>query len=768
MADGTQNKTDDDLEFRNDRDKSVSGSGEPFSRTNQDLPPGESPAGRGPGASSEATEDEETEGQDGDYTYSNEDLGNTGWLIQKAQEMYTISTDYLDANITNFWERNLAHFHSEHAPGTAYRRKGFKRSRTFRPKTRANVKQQEAGLANALFSTMSLVSVTPQNPLDPQQAMSAAVNGEMLQYRLEYRMPWFMTAQGAYQNTKVYGLCISHQSWSYREDTDVVPAFDESGAIITEVGEDGVPQAMGYAQTVVREDNLRCDLVEPENFRFDPMCDWRDPATTSPYLVYMMPIYANEALELMETIDGKTGKSRWIKHSLAEILATRRQDYDRTRQAREGRERIDPADENRGNEFTTLWAHMNILKINGEDYVFWTMGTELVLTMPEKLMDVEPWLRPGERPFTVGYSTVEAHRNYPAGDVEQSVPMQEEINMVANQRLDNVKLVLNKRYFVRRGSQVDLDALIRNVPGGGVMMNDPEKDVTTQSTPDVTGSSYNEQALLAQEMDALIGGFDAQASQQSSVGGQQMAGAAANAVQDYGIKIFVETWVEPTLRQLQRLVAMYETDDALVTLAGEKSGAFQRFGQDALTDQVLLQNLSVRVDAGMGNTDPMRRVERLVFGVGKAAELPGMAPRIKGMEVSDEIFGALGYRDASRFLMTDDEWSAYQEENPPGPGDIDVKMRELDIRADDNKMRDDRERLRMESDHENKVEDRLAKQDMKLDELMQRLSQAQLSDQTTREKADRDDKTKRDTAAAALRQKTKEANQAAVKPEEGK
>jgi hypothetical protein len=121
------------------------------------------------------------------------------------------------------------------------------------------------------------------------------------------------------------------QRWDYHVDTDVQPAMDEGGNYI--VDEDGA--LMGFETQKVRKDDLICDLIAPENFRFDPMCDWRDPCGTSPYLIYMMPIYAIDALEKMEQLDDKTGQPVWRKHPLGDLLATRKRWYDRTRQARD-------------------------------------------------------------------------------------------------------------------------------------------------------------------------------------------------------------------------------------------------------------------------------------------------------------------------------------------------------------------------------------------------------------------------------------------------
>lgn len=710
-------------------DVNQSETSDPYRRLPQDLPPGESPAGDRSGHS---TMVDETESTDQDDT---EILSNSEALVETAKAIYRASTDYLDSNITTIWETNLAHFNNEHGPSTKYGRQDYKRSRVFRPKTRSMTKASEAALTNAMFSTLDVLDIQPEDPTDPVQIASAAINKEILQYRLDRRMPWYQTVVGAYQSTQVYGICISMQRWIYESDTDVVPAQNPDGSYITDENGD----LMGFEREKMRRDELSCDLIAPENFRFDPMCDWRDPCGTSPYLVYMMPIYAIDALERMEKADPKTGEPQWKKYSLGELLATRRKWYDRTRQAREGRERIDPADDQAGSSYSTLWAHMNIVNINGDDMLFWTMGTELLLTDPIKVTEAFPHLRDGERPFTVGFSTIEAFRNYPAGDVEQAAGLQEEINVVANQRLDNVKLVLNKRYYVRRGSQVDLDALIRNVPGGGVMMNDPERDVQTVETRDVTGSSYQEQDRLSVEMDELVGAFS-QTSVQSNknlnetVGGMEAMQSGAGAVRDYGLRVFFETWVEPTLRQLVRLEQNYETDEVILSLAAKKAKLLQRFGIDELTDELLINELTVRVNVGMGNTDPQRRVEKLMYATQNAASLPEMAQRLKSSEVADEIYGALGYKDASRFFRTDEEQQQFIEENPPAEDpEIELKKMELQKNVEDNQMRHERELMKLEMEAQTRFAKIALDRNMKLSELYQKLGVEKMKDRTTRQ-----------------------------------
>lgn len=706
-----------------------------FTRNAADLPPGmlgvDTSAGSG---LSEGIEDADT--------IIREKARRDSWLIQRALTIYTNSTTYMDSNITNTWAKNIAYFRNEHAPGSVLRGGSFKRSRVFRPKTRTNVKAQEAALTTALFSTQEQVAIEAQNPTDLRQVASAQVNKVIMEYRLKNTIKWFMTSVGAYQDTKVYGVCISHQYWDYAEDEDVLPAKDESGAPV--MGDDGngkqVP--MGTSKKVVRRDKPCIDLLPPENFCFDPMCDWRDPAQTSPYIVMQMPIYIDDAKEMMTKVDPKTGQPPWRQYSMSQMMSTRRRGFDRTRQAREGQSRIDPTQSHDDGVYTTVWAHLNILRIGGEDIAYWTMGTELLLTDPIKLTEMYPHLREGERPFQIGYSTIEAHRNYPAGDVEQSGGLQEEINKIANQRLDNVDLVLNKRYFVRRGSMTDLDALIRNTPGGGVMMNDPEKDVKVLSTDDVTSSAYQEQDRMSSEFDSLVGNFSPAAPQNNekqtpALGVAKMGGQSAGAVQDYSIRVFIETWVDPVLRQLQRMIACYETDEVILGLAGAKAkDAMLRFGTDQITDDLLRQDLMVGVNVGIGNTDPQTRVQKIVYGVSQVIGIPGMAARIKPEQVSNEIFGALGYRDGSRFFMNDQEAQQAQAgKQPEIPPEVQVKMKELEIREADNKARDTREQARLEADIELGYAKLAVEKGVKLEALYTNLGIAAQKDRTHRDVA---------------------------------
>ena len=95
--------------------------------------------------------------------------------------------------------------------------------------------------------------------------------------------------------------------------------------------------------------------------------------------------------------------------------------------------------------------------------------------------------------------------------------------------------------------------------------------------------------------------------------------------------------MERTLRQMLKLIQTYETDEVILGLAGEQANQWQRFGVDPDLDTLLSQDLTLQVDVGMGNTDPVKKVERLIYGLKATTELvPENIKRMKSDQITNE------------------------------------------------------------------------------------------------------------------------------------
>ena len=561
---------------------------------------------------------------------TNDALGSNPDWLRVARESFSTSTTYFDNSIRRDIEQDIRAFQGQHPMGSKYLSDAFKsRSKFFRPKTRATIRKGEATAAEAFFSTDDVISMAPRDDEDPIQVASAAVNKELLQYRLTETIPWFIIVNGAYQEAMAVGVVCSYQCWEY----DPIRGIDRPAV----------------------------HLRPPENIRIDPGANWIDPINSSPFVIDMMPMYVKDVRARMQP-DMKTGREPWFPLSNGQLMTGILGNSDSTRLTREGPKRMDSKDQPTSlTDYTTVWVHRNIVIWNGIDYVFYTLGVHQLLSNPVPLK--QEYLH-GLRPYTMGVCQVEAHRLYPSGVARLGREIQGEINNNANQRADNVSFAMNKRYFVKRGKRVDLRSLIRNVPSSVTLMDDPEKDVNVIDTPDVTNSAYLEQDRLNLDFDDVTGSFSQSSVQANrnlneTVGGMNILTANANKVDTYQLRTFIETWVEPTLRQLAQLEQQYETDAVILSLAGRKAKLFQKFGQDAVTDQLLIQNLTLRVNVGLGTTSPTEQVNRFLWGLRQLREILADGTLEKyGMkidEVMKEIFGKLGYKDGRRFFTNGEE-----------------------------------------------------------------------------------------------------------------
>ena len=583
--------------------------------------------------------------------------------IRIARQIYEGSTDYLDANLRFQWEKSLSLFNSNHPPGSKYNTGAYeKRSKFFRPKTRTAVRNLQAAMTVAFFTNEDVISIEPANANDEKQAAAAVVAQSIMQYRLTNTIPWFQTMVAALQDAAVQGVCISHQYWDFHEAKESYVEVDKDNKTIMD--EEGNPQI--HEQITAIKDRPVIELISPENIRIDPAADWADPIKSTPYIVHLIPMY-------LQDVRAKMTSGEWLEISDEELLSTTDEsEQDNTTRLVRDEPRMDPK-ENESEygelkDYWIIWVHKNIVKVEGIDYCYFTAGTDIMLTEAKPLREMFPWLRDEERPYVMGAVNLEAHKVYPSGTVELTQELQAAANDIWNQRFDNVKLAMNKRYHIRRDRNIDLDALFRSVPGGAVEMDDPDQDVRIVETRDVTGSAYAEQDRINMDFDELQGNFSTSTVQgarnlNETVGGMNLLAGSSSTIAEYTLRTFADTWVEKTLKQLLRLEQYYETDAVVLAVAGEAAQQqFAKFEIDEILDELLRQDVLLKVNVGLNATDPMKRVQDLLFGVNTLAQFPGVAEKINLPELTKEVFGQLGFKDGSRFILWDQEADPRMEE----------------------------------------------------------------------------------------------------------
>ena len=333
-----------------------------------------------------------------------------------------------------------------------------------------------------------------------------------------------------------------------------------------------------------------------------------------------------------------------------------------TRSAREsGLDRMDPSSTGTG-EFEVIWVYEVFMRVGEEDVCFYSAGSKAFLTDPKPVREVYPE-QDGERPYVLGLGSLESHRIFPMSHVESWQPLQQEINDLANLRLDQVKHSVSPITFVKRGRQVDLGAIQRRGPNTTILRTDKD-DIEFDRPPEVPSSAYAEMERLNVDFDDQAGQFNSGSVQTNrslneTVGGLNLISAAANSVQEFDLRTWVETWVEPVLGQIVRLEQYYESDEVILGLCGERADLFQKHGVDQITDQLLEQQVSMRVDVGLGASNPQAKLQNFAGALKLATAVWQNSPQVQSGEIipnteaiTDEIFSLAGNRDgAKRFII---------------------------------------------------------------------------------------------------------------------
>jgi hypothetical protein len=579
------------------------------------------------------------------------------------------------------WSRSYRAFHNEHFAGSKYGHRDWSnRSKIFRPKTRSAVRKDGAAVAASLFGTVDAITCSPGDEADPSQRAAAALMQELINYRTDRTsgrnaIPWFLIAMGARQDAQIAGLCVSKQYWrlelrkSHDEElpaemSDVRGQISEEGNLTSDIRH---LSSMGRTRPVYVPDVDRPDirLFPPENVIIDPAADWTNPAQSAAYLLLKYPMRLYEVEK--KTRDPLNPWKQLPPDLLKGTAEASKFDAAAIRRAREfGLDRFDETQN--AAAFDIIWVYEAFIRIDGEDKCFFALGDKAFLTDPKPTREVYPE-QAGDRPVTIGYGALEAHRIYPMAPVESWQQTQQEINDVANLYLDTMKQNVAPVTKVVRGRSVDLEALHRRGPNSHILVTRLD-DIDFARPVDIPQSVIIGMEKLDVDMDDLAGQFNAGTVQTNrtlndTVGGLKLVAGATNAVQEFDIRLWIETWAEPALAQVVRLEQYYESDAIILGLCGQRAQLWQKHGVSRITDDLMDHQVTTRINAGLGVGDPQQRLAKFRDATAVAAPLLAQSPdfqsgkiKLNVSEIMNECFGAVGYRDGGKRFIS---------ESPPDP-----------------------------------------------------------------------------------------------------
>lgn len=627
---------------------------------------------------------------------SGELLDDKAW-ISLFKDALRSSSDFMETKLRPAWNRNYRAFNSRHPSGSKYETKKYRnRSRLFKPKTRMAVRKNDAAAAAAMFSTSEVVSISAQRASDPLQNAGARFIHACLNYRLDVEgnktgPNWFLTSMGARQDAQVTGVCYSKQYWEY--ETKMVPMrverpkIDVNGTpVIDPATGEGVFDEEIVDEKVVVKDRMMCEIIPAEHVYMDPTGDWRNPIQEAGYLIVAYPMREEDLHSQIEhnAERPRMGGGAWrtdinIKAALAAGKsgnAQRNTQAVRRNREGDGVDRYESRHASRDAEI--IWLYEVFYRYGGEDWHFWMLGETIMLSEnPQPVEDAYPEQK-GHRPYVRGVGTLETHKTHPTAPVELWRPLQHEMNEVTNLDLDAKKMSISPITKVRRGRNIDMKQVQNRGPDATIIVEAAD-DVTIEKAPPAGGEAQLAMNNLNVDFDELAGVFSPSSVQTNrqlneTVGGMQMLQGGTNATTEFDLRVWVETWAEPALRQMCALIKYYESDETAIAIAGETAGlivggaqpkpssALDAANNQERADQISLQqvieglddlDIVVKVNVGIGALDQKQRFEKFVGTVKIAGELTpllqqdGVVP--DGIAIANELWGLAGYKDGARF-----------------------------------------------------------------------------------------------------------------------
>jgi len=217
---------------------------------------------------------------------------------------------------------------------------------------------------------------------------------------------------------------------------------------------------------------------------------------------------------------------------------------------------------------------------------------------------------------------------------------------------------------VRRGRQIDLDQVKRRSSGSSIFVTDPT-DVTWETPPMIPPTVVEMSRELDVEFDDLaavqnFGNVQQNNALGKTLGGLKLAAGAANAVQEFDIRVWIETWATPALAQIVRLEQYYENDETVLGICGSRAQLWQKHGIETITNELLEQEITIRVSVGLGAGDPQQRLAKFESAAQIVAPILQQSPKFQSGQITineeaviEEVFGAAGYKDGGKRFFTD-------------------------------------------------------------------------------------------------------------------
>ncbi|HET9672665.1 MAG TPA: hypothetical protein VFQ40_07430 [Actinomycetota bacterium] len=256
----------------------------------------------------------------------------------------------------------------------------------------------------------------------------------------------------------------------------------------------------------------------------------------------------------------------------------------------------------------------------------------------------------GEKPYSMWPDYLDEGSAWGIGEVEAIEGVQDMINAIYNQRIDNVRLGMDKVLLANVKALEDENDLIWK-PGGVVrVVGDylPQEAVQVLELGDVTASSFQEAEKGEQLIERITGIGGYQLGQVEE--GQNRTATGVSLITEQGsskfqmkVQLMEELALVRTARQWGSMIQQYTTEEELVRQMGP-AGTFL-FG--TLTPDAVQGNIDYRIDVlSSTQNETVKKEQALMLAETLSAMIPQAVPKL-----AQDLLEAFGVKDFTPYLL---------------------------------------------------------------------------------------------------------------------
>jgi hypothetical protein len=290
---------------------------------------------------------------------------------------------------------------------------------------------------------------------------------------------------------------------------------------------------------------------------------------------------------------------------------------------------------------------------------YWEKDRHAMLLNREKVIydGPSPYWRHHKLPFIVESYERLPNEFYGKSAVDFIKDLQHEENTIHNQRSDNINMIINKMWKVRKGADIDESELISR-PHGVIHVDNPE-DVDSFDMRDVAGSSFEQQNIVAQNMENTLGtppimrGVSSEGDMTATEAMKQTNNAGMRF--DVKIKVFNSMGITRLIELMDLNNQQFIDGDRLVKLGQEKGEEWRTVNPGDLIGEFDYRPAGANIDPAANKQVRREQLSQMMQFLMEAG-----VPFVNYHELIKEWLESFDIENAQKFIVPKQQWQQQQ------------------------------------------------------------------------------------------------------------